>query len=144
MAAKPLDPNSAPLALLLLRFLIGALFLAHLYWKFFVFRGGLSGWWAGFAAARYPAYVPYYVVSAETLGALMIIPGIWPRWVALYAAPMMAGAAQFWLVRKGFFFVGGGAELPMVWCALLILLALFGDGPFAIAPSPAPWRSRSR
>ena len=33
--------------------------------------------------------------------------------------PMMIGAAQFWLVRKGFYFTKAGAELPLVWLALL-------------------------
>ena len=144
MAAKFLDARSAPLALLLLRILIGALFIAHLYWKVFVFRGGFSGWWAGFAVNHYPWYVPYYVLSAEIGGALLIIPGVWARWAALYALPMMLGAARFWLVRKGFFFAGAGAELPLVWAALLVLLALFGDGPYALKPSPTPWRGRGR
>ena len=144
MAAKSLDTRSAPLALLLLRILIGALFIAHLYWKVFVFRGGFSGWWAGFAGNHYPWYVPYYVLSAEIGGALLIIPGVWARWAALYALPMMLGAAQFWLARKGFFFAGAGAELPLVWCALLVLLALFGDGPYALKPSPTPWGRRGR
>ena len=93
-------------------------------------------------SAHYPAFVPWYVVSAETLGALLIIPGIWARWVALYALPMMLGAAQFWLARKGFYFTAAGGELPLVWAALLALFAMLGDGPYAIAPSPAPWRGR--
>ena len=139
MTSKFVDARTAPLAVLGLRLLIGALFIAHLYWKFFVFGGGFSGWWAGFAHNHYPRYVPYYVCSAEIVGALLIIPGIWARWAALYAVPMMAGAARFWLIRKGFYFVAGGAELPMVWCALLVLLALFGDGPYALNPSPLPW-----
>ena len=139
MTSKFVDARTAPLAVLGLRLLIGALFIAHLYWKFFVFGGGFSGWWAGFAHNHYPRYVPYYVFSAEIVGALLIIPGIWARWAALYAVPMMAGAARFWLIRKGFYFVAGGAELPMVWCALLVLLALFGDGPYALNPSPMPW-----
>ena len=80
------------------------------------------------------------MLSAEIAGALLIIPGVWARWAALYAAPMMLGAAQFWLARKGFYFTAGGAELPLVWAALLLLLAAFGDGPYALAPSPTPWR----
>lgn len=135
-----LDPRSAPLALLALRVLLGALFIAHLYWKFFILPAGFAGWWAAFAHNRYPGITPYYVLSAEIAGALLIIPGVWARWAALYAAPMMLGAAQFWLARKGFYFTAGGAELPLVWAALLLLLAAFGDGPYALAPSPTPWR----
>ncbi|MHB8529657.1 MAG: hypothetical protein ACYC8V_09135 [Caulobacteraceae bacterium] len=55
----------------------------------------------------------------------------------------MAGAAQFWLARKGFYFTAGGAELPLVWCLLLVFFALLGDGPYALAPSPTPWNRKA-
>jgi putative oxidoreductase len=45
------------------------------------------------------------------------------------------GAAQFWAVRKGFFFTGAGAELPVVWSAMLVTQILLGDGPFAVIAS---------
>jgi putative oxidoreductase len=45
---------------------------------------------------------------------------------------MMIGAGQFWLVRKGFYFTGGGCELPAVWGILLLVQALIGDGPYAV------------
>ena len=67
---------------------------------------------------------------------MLLIPGVWTRYAALYAMPMMAGAAQFWLVRKGFYFTKGGAELPMVWLALLGLQIVLGDGPWALVASP--------
>ena len=46
--------------------------------------------------------------------------------------PVMIGAAQFWLVRKGFYFTGAGCELPVVWGILLLVQALIGDGPYAV------------
>lgn len=120
---------------LLLRLLLGSLFIAHLYWKLAILPGGLPAWWNGLARSGYPALVPAYVLSAEVLGALLLVPGIFPRLVALYAIPMMAGAAQFWLVRTGFYFTKAGAELPLVWLALLGLQVVLGDGAFALVPS---------
>jgi putative oxidoreductase len=117
---------------LLLRSVLGLLFIAHLYWKFCVFPGGLTQWLANFAANGYPAFVPWYVLSAEFAGALLLIPGLWTRWVSLYALPMMLGAAHFWATRKGFWFVNGGAELPLVWALMLVLQAMLGDGPYAL------------
>ncbi len=101
--------------------------------------GGLAAWWANLEAAGYPSFVPAYVLSAEILGALLLMPGILTRYVALYAIPMMAGAAQFWLVRKGFYFTGAGAELPLVWLALLGIQVVAGDGRYAAVKSPS-WR----
>ena len=126
-------------AALLIRLLLGALFIAHLYWKFMIFPGGLEAWWGNLRSAGYPAFVPAYVLSAE-LGALLLIPGVLTRYVALYAMPMMLGAAHFWTVRKGFFFTKAGAELPLVWLALLGIQAVAGDGPLAAVRSPDPRR----
>jgi putative oxidoreductase len=137
MEMNSISPNSRPAinaafyAPLLLRSVLGLLFIAHLYWKFAVFPGGLTQWEANFAANGYPSFVPWYVLSAELAGALLLIPGVFTRWVSLYAVPMMLGATHFWAVRKGFWFVGGGAELPAVWTAMLVLQAMLGDGPFA-------------
>jgi putative oxidoreductase len=125
---------------LLLRLLLGSLFIAHLYWKIAVVPGGIATWWMGLERHGYPAFVPAYVLSAEIAGALLLIPGVFARYAALYAMPMMAGAAQFWAVRKGFYFTAAGAELPVVWLALLAIQAVAGDGPLALAPSP-PWRA---
>jgi hypothetical protein len=63
---------------------------------------------------------------------LLLIPGIYTRWVSLYALPLTIGASQFWLVRRGFYFTGAGAELPLVWSIMLTLQAMLGDGPFAV------------
>jgi putative oxidoreductase len=130
-----IDQRSAPYAALLLRVTLGCLFIAHLYWKFAILDGGLSRWWGNFATNCYPSFVPWYCISAEFAGALLIIPGIYARWVCLYALPLIIGAAQFWAVRKGFFFTGAGSELPVVWSVMLIAQVLLGDGPYAVISS---------
>lgn len=127
--------RAAVYAPLVLRVTLGFLFIAHLYWKFSILPGGLSQWWGGFASNGYPFFVPWYVFSAELAGALLLIPGVYARWVSLYALPMMLRAAQFWAVRKGFYFTGAGAELPLVWSVLLALQAMLGDGPYRLRAS---------
>nr|WP_299850767.1 DoxX family membrane protein [Sphingomonas bacterium] len=126
---------------MLLRLLLASLFIVHLYWKLVIFPGGLEAWWENLLKAGYPAFVPAYVLSAELAGALLLIPGVLTRYVACYAMPMMLGAAHFWMVRNGFFFTKAGAELPLVWLALLGVQAVVGDGPFAMVRSPDPRRA---
>ena len=75
------------------------------------------------------------MLSAELAGALLPIPGIYGRWVSLYALPMMLGAAHFWAIRKGFYFTAAGSELPIVWSIMLVLQAMLGDGPCALRAS---------
>ena len=131
-----MNSNRAALyAPFVLRLTLGSLFIAHLYWKFAILPGGLSRWRAGLTSNGYPTFVPWYVLSAELAGALLLIPGIYVRWVSLYALPMMLGAAQFWAIRKGFYFTGAGAELPLVWSVLLALQVMLGDGPYCLRPS---------
>jgi len=131
-----LDTRTAPYAALFLRITLGLLAIAHLYWKFYVLPGGLDAWWANLNTQGYPDWVVYYVLSGEFAGALLLIPGIWTRWVALYCLPLMLGAAEYWLVRKGFFFVSAGAEMPILWSVALITQAMLGDGAYALIPSP--------
>jgi putative oxidoreductase len=133
-------PSRQHLGALLLRLLLGSLFIAHLYWKFAILPGGLAHWWSGLGNSGYPAIIRAYVLSAEFAGALLLIPGVFTRYVALYAVPMMFGASLFWLVRNGFYFTNAGAELPLVWTVLLCVQAVIGDGAFALLRSPG-WRA---
>jgi putative oxidoreductase len=119
-----IDQRTAPWAALLLRVTLGSLFIAHLYWKFAILPGGLNTWWANFATNKYPSITPWYCISAEILGAVLLIPG----------------AAHYWTIRKGFFFVGAGAELPVAWAVMLVVQALLGDGPYALVQSSAAGR----
>lgn len=128
--------TSGGLAALLLRLLLGSLFISHLYWKLIILPNGVAGWWSTLSANGYPDFVMAYVLSAEVFGALLLIPGVLTRYVALYAMPMMLGAAHFWLERKGFYFTQAGAELPLVWLALLGLQVVAGDGSHALVASP--------
>jgi putative oxidoreductase len=131
-----IDQRTAPYAIFLLRITLGAFAIAHIYWKFFVLPGGLDGWWTNLNHNGYGNWVVLYVLSGEFLGAVCLIPGIYARWVALYALPLILGAAQYWIVRKGYWFTVGGAELPTLWALGLIVLAGLGDGAFALLPSP--------
>ena len=136
-----LDQRTAPYAATLLRVTLGSLFIAHLYWKFAI--RGFDAWWSSLHNAGYPDIVLLYVVSAEFAGALLLIPGIYCRWVSLYALPLIVGAAQFWLARKGFFFTAAGAELPILWGIALVVQALLGNGAFALKVPRLPWERRA-
>lgn len=124
-----IDQRTAPYAALLLRLTLGSLFIAHLYWKFAV--KGFDPWLAGLHEAGYSNLVVGYILSVEAAGALLLIPGIFTRWVCLFAIPVMVGATHFWLVRKGFWFTVAGGEFTMMWGIALLVQALLGDGAMA-------------
>jgi putative oxidoreductase len=142
-----IDQRTAPYAALLLRVTLGCLAIAHLYWKFYIRAdgAGLMSWWENLNNNGYPDWVVWYVLSAEFAGALLLIPGIYTRWVALYCVPLMVAAAQYWSVRTGFFFTAAGAEMPLMWTVGLLVQAGVGDGAYALKPSPQfPFLGRSR
>ena len=57
----------------------------------------------------------------------------------------MMAAAQYWLVRRGFFFTAAGAELPILWTVGLLVQAGLGDGAYALKASPPfPFIGRGR
>ena len=120
---------------LLLRVTLGSLFIVHLYWKFAILPGGLTHWLSTFAANGYPWFVSWYVLSAEVAGALLLIPGIYVRWLSPYAVPMMLGAAQFRTMRNGLYFTAVGSELPIVWSVMPVLQFMRGDGPYELPAS---------
>ncbi|MBS0374541.1 MAG: DoxX family protein [Proteobacteria bacterium] len=127
--------SSAPYAALLLRLVLGALFLAHAWLKVAVFT--IPGFVGYFASLGFPAIVAYAVLAAEILGGLALILGVYAAWVALPLALEMAGTIVLVHGANGWLFTnkGGGWEYPALWTIALLALFLLGDGAYALRPS---------
>jgi putative oxidoreductase len=114
----------------LLRVTLGAMLLAHGLLKVLVFT--VPGTVGFFAKAGFPGALAYPVIAIEIVGGLMLILGLYSRWVALAAVPVLLGATA---VHSGngwvFSNAGGGWEFPLFWAIALVVLALLGDGAFA-------------
>lgn len=136
------DTRTAPYAALLLRLVLGILFLAHAGLKIFVFTP--AGTAAFFGSLGLPGWLAYVTIAWEVLGALALILGIWPRLAALAVIPVLLGALFTVHIHAGFFFTNpkGGWEFLALWIAALLALALIGDGAYALKPTPLGPRSR--
>jgi len=128
-------PRTAPYAALLLRVSLGLLFLIHAGMKFFVFTP--AGTEHFFASLGLPGWFGLVVIAAETLGGIALILGVYARWVALLLVPDLIGAIVLVHAKNGFLFTakGGGYEYPLFWAVALVVLALSGDGAFALLSS---------
>ena len=128
------DSRTAPYAALLLRITLGGLFLTHLALKFFVFTPG--GTAAFFGKVGLPPGLAYVVMSAELLGGIALILGVWTRLAALLLTPILLGAIFTVHGAAGFFFnnANGGWEYPAFWIVALVVQALLGDGIYALRP----------
>ncbi len=130
--------TAADYGALILRVALGVLFLAHDAVKIFIFTpAGTVGF---FHSLGLPAEFAYLVMTAELLGGLMLIFGIWTRWVALTLIPLLLGTIVFVHGANGWLFTnnGGGWEYPAFWSIALLVQALIGDGVMAVRPSLRP------
>ena len=131
-AALRSEVAPADYAALILRVSTGALFVIHGGLKLFVFTpAGTAGF---FASIGLPGPLAYLTIAAEILGGVLLIAGLWTRWVSLALVPVLLGAAWFAHASAGFIFsnAGGGWEYPAFWAVVMVALALLGDGAFSL------------
>jgi putative oxidoreductase len=131
-----IDVNRAPYAIFILRLTLGILFLAHAGLKIFVFTpAGTAGF---FGSIGLPGWLAYITIVWEVIGAIALIIGFMPRYAALALIPILVGAVMFVHLPAGFFFTNanGGWEYPAFWIVGLLVVALAGDGAYAMRPTP--------
>lgn len=135
------DLNKAPYAALLLRAALGVLALAHGLLKIIVFTP--AGTVSFFESLGLPGALAYATIAVEVVGGLMLITGIFTRYIALAMVPVLIGSIVFAHADAGWLFSneGGGWEYPAFWTVALIVQAMLGDG--ALAWKPAGNRQRA-
>lgn len=126
-----IDHRTAPYAALLLRAALGILFLAHAGLKIFVFT--IPGTVGYFESIGYPGFFAHLVILAELGAGLFLILGLYSRWIALLALPILVGAT-LQHIPNGWMFgnPNGGWEFPAFWTAALIVQSLLGNGALAL------------
>ncbi len=129
------DTRTTPYAALLLRIALGILFLAHLGLKLFVFTP--AGTAKYFQSLGLPGGLAYLVMVIEFVGALALILGVYARIAAIALIPLLLGTIITVHGPAGFFFTdaNGGWEFPGFWIIGLLVLALTGDGKYALKPT---------
>ncbi|MFG1410419.1 MAG: hypothetical protein B7Y12_21275 [Rhizobiales bacterium 24-66-13] len=129
-----IDLRTAPYGLFLLRVALGAMWVSHALIKYFVFTvPGFAGYLANVGM---PGFLAVPVIGVELIGGLLIIAGVYARPVALLLIPVMLGALSVH-VGNGFLFssAGGGWEYPAFLVIVSVVVALAGEGAFALQRS---------
>lgn len=114
-------------AITLLRLSLGSLALAHGLLKVFVFT--VPGTVGYFESLGLPGFLAYPTILAEVGGGLLLILGIYTRWISLALVPALLGAT--WVHSgNGWMFSneGGGWEFPVFWTLALLVQAGLGGG----------------
>jgi putative oxidoreductase len=123
--------DQTALATTLLRVTSGALLLTHGLTKLLVFTP--AGTAAFFESIGFPGITAYPVIAGEIGLGLAMILGIYSRYAALAALPILLGSI-IPHAGNGFTFSnpGGGWEFPLFWSIVLVVQALLGDGAYAL------------
>jgi putative oxidoreductase len=117
---------------LLLRVSLGTMFIAHAGLKYFVFT--LPGTAQFFESLGLPGALAYFTFAAELAGGVLILAGLYGRWVSAALVPILLGAT--WAhAGNGWVFTApnGGWEYPAFLAVVAAAHVLIGDGAFALA-----------
>jgi putative oxidoreductase len=129
-----------PLALLVMRLVLGAVMVGHGYQKVF---GGLHHHAQFVASLGLPAWSAYLSAFTEFLGGLLVLIGLFTRFAALAVCIDLSVA-----IAKVHFHQGlmgnGGYEFPLALAALAFALIFLGSGPIAFDHIRAPGGTKSK
>jgi len=116
-----------PLALLVLRVVLGAVMIGHGYGKVF---GGISHFASFVGGLGLPAWLGYVSAVTEFFGGILVIAGLLTRYVSV--AILIDLGVAIWKVHWKHGFLGnGGYEFPLAVAAIAFALIFFGGGPMA-------------
>ena len=121
----------------LLRISLGVIYLAHsLYLKLVIFT--LPGTAAFFESLGLPGSAAYATFAIEAIGGVALLIGVQARWTALALVPVALGATWAhsgagWVFSNA----GGGWEYPLFLAIATAVIALQGNGSFALQRNAA-------
>ena len=123
-----------PVALLLMRLVIGVALMAHGYPKLFT---DTQAFLERFPQMGFPAWTVYVAGTVEFFGGLLLIVGLFTRIAAFLASGQMLVAFLVVHWRFGedglFGFLGkSGDEFPLLLCVSLFLLLTLGAGAISL------------
>jgi putative oxidoreductase len=136
------DEARRELGAFVLRISLGVMFIAHASLKYFVFT--LPGTAQFFGSLGLPPALGYFTFGAELVGGILLVLGVYGRYVALALVPILLGAT--WAhIGNGWTFSApnGGWEYPAFLSAAAIVQFLIGDGTFALRRSESVTRAHA-
>ena len=111
------------------------MFLAHGLTKLLVYT--LPGTAQFFAKIGFAGWLAYPVTIFEVAAGVLLILGVWPRWVAAIAVAQLFVASTVHFGNGwGFGNPGGGWEYPIFLTVTAAVLALLGDGEVRAQAGP--------
>jgi putative oxidoreductase len=79
-----------------------------------------------------PTLAAYLVSGIETMGIILLILGLFTRYISILLGFVMLGAILFVHLGHGFSVVNNGIEIPLYYFIFLMLFASFGGGKYSL------------
>lgn len=117
-----------PLALLVLRIVLGVIMIAHGKQKVF---GGMEHHVQSVVHLGLPAWMAYLSAGAEFFGGILVLVGLITR-LASFAICINMCVAIAGVHWKNGLIGNGGYQFPLTLAAIAFALIFFGGGPFAL------------
>jgi len=121
-------PECPAWGIFVVRVVTGLLFAVHGWQKF---AGGIAGV-AGFfgkVGIPMPGMMAPFIATLELVGGVLLIIGLWTRWISLlFACEMLVTTLYVQLPAKGW----SGADLDRLLLAVALLLILAGPGAASV------------
>ena len=88
--------------------------------------------WFNEMAIPFPNLFAYIVSGIETIGIILLVIGLFTRYISILLACVMLGAIVFVHLPHGFSVVNNGFELPLYYLLFLLFLATYGAGKYSL------------
>jgi len=88
--------------------------------------------WFDSISIPFPLFTAYLVSGIEALGIVLLILGLFTRYVTLLLSFVMLGAIFYVHIEHGFSVADNGIEIPLYYFIFLVNLATFGGGKYSL------------
>ena len=121
-------PAVRDFALLVLRLVLGAVFVAHGYNHWFEMGMAETGRQFAALGVPQPQLSAYLTGTVELIGGAFLAVGLLTTITASLLALIVLAAGYFVHLDNGFFIEAGGVEYTLVLAAALFIITVFGTG----------------
>lgn len=121
-------PAVRDFALLVLRLMLGAVFVAHGYNHWFEMGMAETGRQFAELGVPQPQLSAYLTGTVELIGGAFLAVGLLTTITASLLALLVLAAGYFVHLDNGFFIEAGGVEYTLVLAAALFIITVFGTG----------------
>ncbi len=88
--------------------------------------------WFESVSIPFPTLLAYLVSGIESIGIILLLLGLFTRYISILLGLVMIGAIFFVHISHGFSASDGGFEIPLYYLIFLMLFATYGAGKYSL------------